>query len=136
MFSSTNIPSVNKCLVMYFQPASQTIQPGVRTLRSAFKSGPLMKPVTCRTQRYARSSVPAKTSIVSLHPPLKVYSHRHSLGHQYNCRQLIIVLFASPLIVIFFSNAGSGKYHLRLLLILKYTVHIFPPGSVVSRLKK
>ena len=68
--------------------------------------------------------------------PPKVYSHRHSLGHQYNCRQLIIVLFASPLIVIFFSNAGSGKYHLRLLLILKYTVHIFPPGSVVSRLKK
>ena len=31
---------------------------------------PLLKPVTCRTQRYARSSLPVMTSILSWHPPL------------------------------------------------------------------
>ena len=34
------------------------------------RAAPLLKPVTCRTQRYARSSLPVMTSILSWHPPL------------------------------------------------------------------
>ena len=55
----------------WFCHTEETSQPEARTLRSAFKSGPLLKPVMCRTQRYARSSIPAMTSILSWHPPLK-----------------------------------------------------------------
>ena len=35
------------------------------------RAAPLLKPVTCRTQRYARSSLPVMTSILSWHPPLR-----------------------------------------------------------------
>jgi hypothetical protein len=45
-------------------------QPPLRFTRNGSKSGPLLKPVTCRTQRYARSSLPVMTSILSWHPPL------------------------------------------------------------------
>jgi hypothetical protein len=55
----------------WFCHTEETSQPEARTLRSAFKSGPLLKPVMCRTQRYARSSIPAMTSILAWHPPLK-----------------------------------------------------------------
>ena len=45
-------------------------QPTVRDLRKK-KIAPLLKPVMCRTQRYARSSLPVMTSILSWHPPLR-----------------------------------------------------------------
>ena len=44
-------------------------QPPAREQRNR-KPAPLLKPVTCRTQRYARSSLPVMTSILSWHPPL------------------------------------------------------------------
>ena len=42
----------------------------VRDLRKK-KIAPRLKPVMCRTQRYARSSLPVMTSILSWHPPLR-----------------------------------------------------------------
>jgi hypothetical protein len=50
---------------------SATQQPPVRNTRSSHKSAPLLKPVTCRTQRYSRSSLPLMTSILACHPPLR-----------------------------------------------------------------
>ena len=44
-------------------------QASVRNLRHK-RPVPLLKPVTCRTQRFARSSLPVVTSILSWHPPL------------------------------------------------------------------
>ena len=45
-------------------------QPTIRDLRKK-KIAPRLKPVMCRTQRYARSSLPVMTSILSWHPPLR-----------------------------------------------------------------
>ena len=50
---------------------SDTQQPPVVETRSSHKSAPLLKPVTCRTQRYSRSSIPLMTSILAWHPPLR-----------------------------------------------------------------
>ena len=36
------------------------------------KPVPLLKPVTCRTQRYLRSSLPFMTKLLSWHPPLRL----------------------------------------------------------------
>ena len=53
----------------WFCEADESIQPPVRERRHK-KAAPLLKPVPCRTQRYARSSIPVMTSILSWHPPL------------------------------------------------------------------
>ena len=46
-------------------------QPPIIETRNGHKNTPLLKPVTCRTQRYARSSLPLMTSILAWHPPLR-----------------------------------------------------------------
>ena len=52
----------------WFCKATEQQEPPIRELRH--RTVPLLKPVTCRTQRYARSSLPVMTSILSWHPPL------------------------------------------------------------------
>ena len=52
----------------WFCKAAEQQVPPIRELRH--KTVPLLKPVTCRTQRYARSSLPVMTRILSWHPPL------------------------------------------------------------------
>ena len=46
-------------------------QPPIIESINGHKNTPLLKPVTCRTQRYARSSLPLMTSILAWHPPLR-----------------------------------------------------------------
>ena len=53
----------------WFCEADESIQPPAREQRHK-RAAPLLKPVPCRTQRYARSSIPVMTSILSWHPPL------------------------------------------------------------------
>ena len=43
----------------------------VRSARHPKPPPPLLKPVPCRTQRYARSSLPLMTRLLSWHPPLR-----------------------------------------------------------------
>ena len=47
------------------------VKPNTRQPRKPVPCTPLLKPVTCRTQRYARSSIPLMTRLLSWHPPLK-----------------------------------------------------------------
>ena len=42
-----------------------------RNTRNPVGIPPLVKPVPCRTQRYARSSLPLMTRLLSWHPPLR-----------------------------------------------------------------
>ena len=58
----------NSRFITWFCKATEQQEPPIRELRH--KTVPLLKPVTCRTQRYARSSLPVMTSILSWHPPL------------------------------------------------------------------
>ena len=53
----------------WFCEADESIQQPARERRHK-RAAPLLKPVPCRTQRYARSSIPVMTSILSWHPPL------------------------------------------------------------------
>ena len=46
-------------------------KPNTRQPSKPVPCTPLLKPVTCRTQRYARSSIPLMTKILTWHPPLK-----------------------------------------------------------------
>ena len=52
----------------WFCETEESQQQPARELR--FQRTVLLKPVPCRTQRYARSSLPVMTSILSWHPPL------------------------------------------------------------------
>ena len=47
------------------------VKPNTRQPSKPVPCTPLLKPVTCRTQRYARSSIPLMTKILTWHPPLK-----------------------------------------------------------------
>ena len=51
------------------QPALPPPQPATR--QPPPPPPPLLKPVTCRTQRYTRSSLPFITKLLSWHPPLR-----------------------------------------------------------------
>ena len=51
--------------------------------RQKAKPLPLLKPVTCRTDRYARSSLPFITRLLSWHPPLVYTPPRPDLTPQY-----------------------------------------------------
>ena len=51
-----------------------------------------------------------------------IHSPQPGMGRQYTYWQLIIVIFVSPFLMLFFTSAGFGKKHLQVFLILKYTV--------------
>ena len=51
----------------WFCPAEEPVT-GARTRQAGTK--PLLKPVSCRTQRFERSPLPVMTRLLSWHPPL------------------------------------------------------------------
>ena len=46
-------------------------RPNTRQPRKSKPCPPLLKPVTCRTRRYTRSTIPLMTRLLTWHPPLK-----------------------------------------------------------------
>ena len=55
-------------------PDIQNEHSETRRTRQPVPTIPRLKPVTCRTQRFARSSIPLMTQLLNWHPPLK-YNH-------------------------------------------------------------
>ena len=55
----------------FFEPEKTHNDTHEKITRQPVKCTPLLQPVTCRTQRYARSSIPVMTQLLSWHPPLR-----------------------------------------------------------------
>ena len=98
-----------------FCKQSEPMQQFVRTPRNATKPAPILKTVTCRTQRYARLSLSVMTSLLSWHPPLRYTSLDLTLASSvYNCRRLIILDYCWCQYCAIFSSACTGEQYLRL----------------------
>ena len=99
-------------------------QPPLRERRCK-RAAPLLKPVTCRTQRYARSSLPLMTSILSWHPPLLYTPIDLAWASSNPCSSWLLCCLLVPTegcfsIVLVLVNSIYGCSY-----ILNYTAHIY-----------
>ena len=98
-------------------------QPPVRE-RSCKRAAPLLKPVTCRTQRYARSSLPVMTSILSWHPPLLYTPIDLAWASSNPCCSWLLCCLLVPTQFCSSTVLASKISIYGCILILNYTAHI------------